>query len=177
LLLSTYIAVFEKKISDFSFVPERITLSRMMEDQGSGRLDVWKDYLNHASLKDYAMGVGFTEDHRIILYQKPLRVKVGDDQISSVALVMFEPHSAYLLVFFSVGALGFCVYLYFLFIIFKKFLHDAIIESGVHIIYMSLFLSFITWSIAGYGFIEMLTFLSLFISKTVRFNEHYKRRS
>jgi len=71
------VLVFINDVNLTVFLPERFTVTQAVRDRGAGRTDVWRDYLEYATPRDWLIGRGFFAYSEAVLYQKPLRCKDG----------------------------------------------------------------------------------------------------
>ena len=135
---------------DFSsYLPRRFSVAQALEDKASGRAEVWKDYLEHATLKDRLLGIGYIAGTEAILYQKPLREMVPlvllKLKVNPAPIKILISHNTFLyhfLTFGIVGLLCYCIFLWRIFVLIWRQLFSER-ESGV---FLALLVSFLAFS-------------------------------
>lgn len=136
LLLSSFVFlgnVFQNWIPE-EFA-DRYSFERAVTDKGSGRIDVWMDYFEHAALENWVAGGGYNSRYTVsILDQKPLRIarnsevdlkKINAGLYGGIPDRMHSPHNTYIDLFLSFGVLGFGWLIFFAWL-FCRLLRDAL---------------------------------------------------
>ena len=182
ILLLSIVCYFSLNFNYSSFIPERFTLSSMMEKRFSYRLDVWNDYLSHATLKDYLLGTGYNvRVVQSILYQKPLTERMGLTQDKlyvfynrnpeelTASQQVYHPHNTYLFILLSIGVTGLLFYLFLLLFLWKGTLH-GIKQGGIHWIYLSILITFILRTVFEIDLkTKSLLLIALVLSQTINY--------
>jgi len=164
-----YIVTFDENFFLNLPINERFTARRAIEDGGSGRDRVWMDYLTHASLKHYLIGIGYDSPTQGILYQKPLRHWVARDRF----LGIYSPHNTYLNNLLTFGIIGFIIYLYFLYFLGKKIIINAMSNTGTPRIYFAMFVSFVIWGLFENPDFTSIMFISIFLSQIIQLDNFF----
>ncbi|MDR1916167.1 MAG: O-antigen ligase family protein [Synergistaceae bacterium] len=163
LLILIYIQAFNGGVISTLVLPERFTLQKAFDDRASGRIETWEDYLTFAKLKDYLVGVGYGGRDEIVLYQKPLQARAAKDKfLFSQVWPILRTHNIYLQALMNFGILGFCIYLCFLYLLFRRIVNyggGANMQKN----YLSMYITFVISGIFQHIYIENLMFISLFL--------------
>jgi O-antigen ligase len=181
-----FILGLEKKYSSISsFMPTRFTIERMSKDKGSGRLDLWKDYFQYATLRDYLIGRGYNRSLvTSILYQKPLRAYqvipgvnaefFGQEFALQKTFGIAMPHNTYIMVLLGLGIIIFILYLLFLFsILIRIFL--SVKKGTTHWFSLAIIITFIVRGVADVELSSKSSFLlSLALSQIINQKLNYK---
>lgn len=140
---------FVLNVDFFSYLPRRFSVAQALEDRASGRAEIWKDYLEHATLKDRLLGIGYIAGTEAILYQKPLRemvplvlLKLKANPAPIKILISHNTFLYHFLTFGIAGLLCYCIFLWRIFVlIWRQFFSEK--ESGV---FLALLVSFLAFS-------------------------------
>ncbi|MDR2527460.1 MAG: O-antigen ligase family protein [Synergistaceae bacterium] len=158
----------------------RLTLTEMLSEEGTGRgrLNQWRDYLNHATWKDYTLGRGFNyEATQSILYQKSLTtLDMNSTSSARTAFRIFYPHNQYLFILLGLGIGGLVLYLLFLFML-LMYTFYGIRAGTIHWIYLSILISWIVRTLFEVDITKLHFTLSasLVWSQVIKYRLHNKK--
>jgi O-antigen ligase len=142
LLLTIFSYTFDKNL--LFFLSERFTVQQALRDRASGRTEVWSDYLEHATVKDWLMGIGYALGVEAILYQKPLKFIESRSLFKQNASVLkiLSTHNMYLQIIFTFGLLGLALTCYFLYNTSKRLL-KGVLGGDIWGVYLAIWISFL----------------------------------
>ena len=139
------------KVNDI--MPRRFTMSQALEDRAAGRTEVWRDYIEYATLSDWLIGRGCVAKEETILYQKPLREMRGLGRLLgrldwNPAGRIYATHNTYIQIALLLG-IGGVVFFALLFFAVTWGLLKGVIRDGICWIYLSMWLSLLIYFIFG----------------------------
>jgi uncharacterized protein involved in exopolysaccharide biosynthesis len=159
------------------FLPERITIQQMSQDNGSGRIQLWGSYIEHATQKDWLLGVGYASSPMSVLYQKPLR----DRRFSGNPSVfrIYATHNMYLQIALTYGLAGVILSIFFMGYASRQLLKDFVKGGGRKNIYLSLWISILLQGMFEHVFLTrtFCVYLSLISAQISQYEEGCAQKS